>query len=343
MASSYGLAGKSSTSAAEPLHRLPFCSNVVELSISDVLPSDSPPRTEGVSASHIRMLAESLTAFPPIVVYRDTMQVVDGWHRLHAARLRGDTTIAAVFFDGGPAEAFVLAVKLNSTHGLPLSLADRKAAAFRILLSYPDWSNRRVAEVVGLSDKTIAAVRRGAGAEIPHRADERVGRDGVAYPIRAGEGRRRALDFLDAHPEASAKEVALGSGTSLTTAKKVRREVRAGRALAAAEEGPGIRRSPAPAEQPSDHGGSRDPGTIVRILRADPSLRFTEHGRKLLRMLDSVPADPRLWESMAESLPGHCAILVGELARQYSLGWQHLAETLARRAGSDRIPGHFPR
>jgi hypothetical protein len=37
----------------------------------------------------------------------------------------------------------VLAVQVNVTHGLPLSLADRKVAASRIIDCYPGWSNRQ--------------------------------------------------------------------------------------------------------------------------------------------------------------------------------------------------------
>jgi hypothetical protein len=52
---------------------------------------------------------------------------------LCAARLRGADKIKARFFDGDEASAFVLAVRLNFTHRLPLALTDRKAAADRII------------------------------------------------------------------------------------------------------------------------------------------------------------------------------------------------------------------
>ncbi|GAA0664744.1 hypothetical protein GCM10009535_50600 [Streptomyces thermocarboxydovorans] len=76
----------------------------------------------------------------------------------------------------------VLAVKLNSSHGLPLTLADRKAAALQMLADFPEWSNRRLAGIVGLSDKTVAALRRRSAAELPHPATVRVGR--TEWPIR---------------------------------------------------------------------------------------------------------------------------------------------------------------
>ena len=70
------------------------------------------------------------------------MRVIDGTHRLRAALLRGVDVIDVLYFDGPDADAFVLAVELNHTHGLPLSRADRTAAAERIIGSHPDWSDR---------------------------------------------------------------------------------------------------------------------------------------------------------------------------------------------------------
>jgi hypothetical protein len=61
------------------------------------------------------------------------MRVIDGMHRLRAAQLRGDHGVEVKFFDGDADEAFIAAVRANITHGLPLTLADRKAAAQRIL------------------------------------------------------------------------------------------------------------------------------------------------------------------------------------------------------------------
>ena len=67
------------------------------------------------------------------------MRVVDGMHRLQAARLNGAKTIVARFFHGDDEAAFVEAVKSNIAHGLPLSLADRKAASLRIITAHPPW------------------------------------------------------------------------------------------------------------------------------------------------------------------------------------------------------------
>lgn len=95
------------------------------------------------------MLAAVEAKLPPIIVHRATMRVIDGMHRLAAAKLRNDETIEVRFFEGTEQEAFVLAVKANISHGRPLSLTDRTSAAERIIVSHPAWSDRAIAVAAG--------------------------------------------------------------------------------------------------------------------------------------------------------------------------------------------------
>ncbi|WP_326741008.1 ParB/RepB/Spo0J family partition protein [Streptomyces sp. NBC_01022] len=130
-----------------------------EVPLGVLLAADSP-RTTGENLAHARTLAASETALPPILVHRPTMRIIDGTHRVRAAILRQQAVIEAQFFDGTPEEAFVLAVEFNTTHGLALTLADRTAAAARILITHPQWSDRAVAARTGLAAKTVGALRR---------------------------------------------------------------------------------------------------------------------------------------------------------------------------------------
>ncbi|MFD6157265.1 ParB/RepB/Spo0J family partition protein [Nocardia sp. NPDC060256] len=319
-----------SLSVTGSIHEILFCSNIVDLPISDVLPSDAPPRTAVVNASHIRMLAESATALPPIVVHRKTMQVVDGWHRLRAAQLRGETTIAAVLFDGGPAEVFVLAVKLNTAHGLPLPLADRKAAALRILSLYPQWSDRAIAAIAGISHKTVGVLRcRSTGEN--SQSTGRIARNGVLHRSAGRQGRQRAAELFGVDPNASARKVALAADISVTTAKDVRKRLRAGESpVSSRESAADATSTPRPACEPAGntqvHAPLRvDAAEMLQRLRRDPSLRFTEIGRKLLRWLEAPFDDGVDWNTVVGSLPNHCTLSIAEIARQRSREWQQLA------------------
>jgi hypothetical protein len=161
---------------------------VVEVPLTAVRPGDSP-RIAGSSTMHARLLAQSDASLPPILVHRPTMQVIDGTHRLDAARLRGDRMIRVRFFDGAREDAFVLAVEANVTHGLPLSLADRKAAALRIIRTHPVWSDRAIAAKTGLAHKTVGAIRRSSGDVL--RSTARLGMDGRVREVKDGRNRER--------------------------------------------------------------------------------------------------------------------------------------------------------
>ncbi|MFD7132149.1 streptomycin biosynthesis protein [Streptomyces sp. NPDC059894] len=279
---------------------------------------------------------------PPITVHRPTMRVIDGYHRLKAARLRGESTIAARFFDGDEAEAFVLAVKLNVTHGLPLALADRKRAAERIIVSHPQWSDRRVASVTGIAPGTVGDIRKravqGAGPE-----GRRLGQDGRLRPVDGSTGRILAGELLAENPDLSLRQVARAAGISPETARDVRNRLRDGEdplprkrrrkkeaepgeepaaraefaALRLAQPGPRTRPEAAPA---------LDRAVLIKRLKADPALRFTETGRNLLRLLALHTLRKEEWEAIIDNVPPHCSGIVADLARQFADLWSEFAE-----------------
>ncbi|MBR7827734.1 ParB-like nuclease domain-containing protein, partial [Actinospica sp. MGRD01-02] len=123
--------------------------------------SGSPRLSSGIDKQHVCALAQlDPPTLPPVLVHQRTLRVIDGIHRVHAAILRGDATIAAELIDCDEAEIFIRAVQANATHGLPLSLDDRRAAASRILETHPQWSDRMIAKIAGLSPNTVGAIRR---------------------------------------------------------------------------------------------------------------------------------------------------------------------------------------
>ena len=316
----------------------------VELvSIESLLPGDSP-RLEGVDEEHCRRLAEMTMAVPPILVRRETMQVIDGMHRLRAAQLRGTGTIRVRFFDGDEHEAFVHAVKENIAHGLPLTLADRTAAAHRIIDSFPHLSDRAIAGYVGLSDKTVNSVRaHHATAEDPGPGG-RLGADGRIRPLDPERGRRRAAQILHERPEASLREIAADAGISVGTAHDVRKRIRSGQSPLPAQ-----RR---PRDQASGEGQSPVVGTghtcpndkrtsptasapeqidfsILHTLTKDPALRHSESGRELLRFLHASVARGN-WTDYACAVPPHCTDAVSRLARQCAQMWLRFAVEIDR-------------
>jgi len=257
------------------------------------------PRQAGENLEHVRVLADAPDELPPIIVRRTDMRVVDGMHRLRAAKLRGDERIAVRFFDGDDNDAFVLAVRTNVTHGLPLSLADRKAAAERIVTSHPRWSDRMIATISGLSAATVARLRK-AHPELAPAV--RVGHDGKVRPVNGMERRRVARAILLAEPTLSLREVARRAGISPETARSVRRR---------------LPDEPPPAAEP-----------LVRQLRGDPTLRFSETGRTLLRLLEVRSVPPEKWTAIAANMPAHWRDAVARVAMECADTWRGFAEQL---------------
>lgn len=139
-------------------------SPVLEIPLSHIEANeDWQPRYSGLNPQHVRLLAESDPAvWPPIVVtstVEGPYEVIDGFHRLEAARSLGlDSIRCVVDSDAGYPEA----VAANIAHGLPLSSEDRKFAARWFHEQEPELSYREIAHRVGLSDKTVKAAITGS-------------------------------------------------------------------------------------------------------------------------------------------------------------------------------------
>jgi ParB-like chromosome segregation protein Spo0J len=307
-----------------------------------VLSVTNYPRLAGVDQDHLARLAEIEKLLPPILIHRSTMRVIDGVHRLRAAELKGRDRIAVEFFDGDDEEAFLLSVKQNVTHGLPLSLADRKAAAVRILSWKREFSDRYIGAMTGLSDKTVAAVRNRSTPEIPE-SNARIGLDGRSRPLNAAEGRQRAVRYLREHPGASIREVARASGLSLSTAHHVVKQLRLGRDLQQQTRRTTGRDSAAepPPQRAEDSGGvvSRlrdlpadgplDGRVILEKLIRDPSLR-TERGREALRWLNANTISEAEWSAFVSAIPARWAVAVAQLAQLNATTWLAFAEEIAK-------------
>jgi ParB-like chromosome segregation protein Spo0J len=307
--------------------------------IDSLVPGDSP-RLSGADEAHVRRLAEAPAGLPPIVVHRPAMTIIDGAHRVRAAMLNGAEQIEAEFFDGSEDEAFIRAVELNVAHGLPLTMAERKLAAARIIASCPGLSDRAIARSSGLSDKTVAAIRRSA-ADNP-RPNGRRGRDGRVHPVDGSQGRRRAYQAIADRPAASLREVARASGVSVSTAKDVRDRLAQGQSPLLPGRGKPSDAAPVPgaAPLPASSGGAgrgaADPAqgisVILEKLKRDPSLRFTDSGREFLRLLQLQCTALEKWAQLTDKLPGHCTGVVAQFARQCAEEWDAAASALRKRS-----------
>ena len=137
------------------------------------------PRHPVVDEAYCHMLARLVDELPPIIVHVETGAIVDGVQRWSAYRRLGRSRIPGRAFSGSTADALVLGITLNLVCGKPFSRSERRRAISLILQSFPDRSDRWVAEVCGPSHTTVSEVRRAVDAMLdPDVPERRLGRDG---------------------------------------------------------------------------------------------------------------------------------------------------------------------
>lgn len=287
------------------------------VALNRLVPGESPRFAE--REHHARALA-AVDGLPPIIVHRPTLRVVDGRHRLRAARLRGDHEIDVRWYDGTSRDILPIAVQANVLGGLPLSAAERRAAAVRILRSHTAWSDRMIAGVVGFAPGTVRSIRERTGGT----TQTRIGRDGRTRPISSAEGRRRAGALLTERPGMSLREVAGATGLAPSTVLDVRKRLRAGEDLVPSAQ---LRAEKTATPRTIGARTPADRSTAIKLLRLDPSVRLTETGRQLLMLLSAVPE-----AGLADRLPAHCLSVIAALARENLDAWRCLVSDLERRA-----------
>ena len=127
---------------------------------------DLQMREAGIDVGVVADYAEAMldgAIFPAIVVYYDGTAYwpADGFHRIAAARKVGRICIGADVRQGNKRDAVLLAVGVNSNHGLRRTQADKRRSVVT-LLKDPEWSrlsDRAIAEKANVSHPTVARVR----------------------------------------------------------------------------------------------------------------------------------------------------------------------------------------
>jgi ParB-like chromosome segregation protein Spo0J len=281
------------------------------------------PRLVVIDVAHVRTLADVFDELPPVLVHESTMTVIDGLHRVEAARLLGRPRLAARMLGSSEEDAFVHAVHANVRHGKPLLAREREAAACRILVSHPQWSDRLISQACGLAARTVAQLRLRA-TDDEQQLRGRIGRDSRVRAADPAALRLRAAEGIDAEPAASARDVAARVGASQATVLDVRRRLRRGE-------------SPLP---PRLQPRVVDPSEVVSEPEAPVPARVPawSDDRALLAAADL--ADWLTGHEITEDDVGRVAgivpigrvFVVVEEARTYARRWTELANQLEKRA-----------
>jgi len=284
---------------------------VVEFAL-DSLRLGLSPRTEPFSERHVLVLAEVVDEWPPIVVRRESLTVIDGHHRVAASRRLGRLSIPGIYFDGSDAAAYIESIRRNVEHGLVLPMEDRKAAALQILRSNNAWSDRWVAKICGLSPHTVGSIRYRlliGVAPIQQRQTGRLGMDGRSRPPQAGEMRARILEVIRRDPTASLRSIAREMGVSPETVRSVRNGLR------------------------SDSRPKAGPDSNSTPLHTE-AFMSTTMGRAFVDWFARTDVRPDDWGNFCPDIPLGRIYEVADEARKRASRWNEFADRVEERARS---------
>jgi hypothetical protein len=302
-------------------------------------------RTGGIIRAHVRLLMETVDHWPPILVWGDDLVVVvvDGAHRVEAARRLRLEAIRAIRFIGSRDDAYLESVRRNVQHGLPLSFPDRMRAAQRVLARDPDWSDRRISSLCGLSAKVVARLRRGQRDHLSAKDgvgdgfERRIGRDGRSRPAQTGEVQERVRRVLEHNPGRSLRALAAMAEASPETVRVLRAKM-AEETLpppllhrAGGEAVPKRHRSnenlPAAGQQRL---ARRDGGAVNGRWLSDPALWACGDGGDFVRWFaNSDPGDK--WDHFVWAVPVGRVYEIVDEARHRAASWTSFASMLESR------------
>ena len=317
-------AGEEIAVRGRPRLRLAPARGSVDLVLAD-LRIEPQVRLGPLDSGHVAALAEGPDRWPPIVVAAESMIVLDGVHRVAAARRLGMTSIAGTLFAGDEDSAFIMAITSNAEQGLPLSLTDRSRAARRLIERSPDRSDRAIGQICGLDHKTVARLREGSRrptGEIP-RSDKRMGRDSRNRPIDIVALRTRIAAAIIDTPDDSLRSIARRVGASPETVRDVRARLSRGddpvpsgvRGVAV----PLLSTAPVTARPPE--------------WSHDSACRSASGGSEFAAWFD-VGSRAAEWQKFVDAVPLSRAYEIADQARAYAEAWRCFAESLERRTRS---------
>ena len=283
--------------------------------------SDHPLRTSGVSAHRVTALCERPDAWLPILVSARTNHVIDGLHRLAAAERIGVTIVRAEFFHGSPAQEVCEFIRRNGD-AFDLSREHRQQALREVLDEHPEWADRRISEMCGMSPKAVARVRQrivcgDAGTT------SRVGRDGRSRPVDPVRQRILIVEALREAPESSLRMIARELGVSPETVRRVRLQLEDDRNLAT------------PCDTRSDiviRAEAQHHNAPPRSWNDDHAFQSRVEGTETVEFLERTRVCEQDVTRYAQAVPLSRVYEIADEARRRAAVWARLADSVETRA-----------
>lgn len=153
------------------------------------------PRLNGVNDEVVEFYTTIFreVVWPPLLVDRATHKLLDGWHRVAAAKRAGVYSLAVQYIDAEEHELFAWAVKANLGHGVHLKKEERLKAIAR--LQRDSWSNERIKDFLGCSGAMVKNTEKAEDLRIKYKV---ANHPGAALPTETlVEVNRLAIEYQD--------------------------------------------------------------------------------------------------------------------------------------------------
>jgi uncharacterized ParB-like nuclease family protein len=139
---------------------------VKKLNIQSIIIDKGTQSRAAISEDTVTDYAEAMSAgdeFPPVITFFDGVDyyLADGFHRLHAVKRLGKTSIQADVRTGTLRDAILYSLGANRDHGLRRSNADKRKCVQTLLddFEWGDLSVNEMARICGVSPQLVLAVK----------------------------------------------------------------------------------------------------------------------------------------------------------------------------------------
>jgi len=137
-----------------------------KLNINSIIIDKGTQSRASISEETVTDYAEAMSAgdeFPPVIAFFDGVDyyLADGFHRLHAVKRLGKTSIQADVRTGTLRDAILYSLGANRDHGLRRSNADKRKCVQTLLddFEWGDLSVNEMARICGVSPQLVTAVK----------------------------------------------------------------------------------------------------------------------------------------------------------------------------------------
>lgn len=161
---------------------------------------------EAIDEQLVAEYAESVGDLPPMVVFNDGADywLADGFHRWHAYRKAGFTTVSCDVRKGTCRDAVLYSVGANAEHGKRRTNADKRKAVQTLLndAEWSKWSDRAIAKACRVGADLVATVRPKAHlSETIDRPERNATRGGTTYTVKTENIGRKPAARTQPPPE----------------------------------------------------------------------------------------------------------------------------------------------